>query len=143
MGRAARRWKLQKRTLDGMEPRRDNIILKRARGGNINGGDRIVVEATQPARYAGSDHDPLTAAFHRGCATSFPAPPEWIARLFARASTELTRIKARRLDPTSSGIDRSDLDRSTGRLPDYGRAVVSPDSFERRSLWVCWLARSS
>jgi hypothetical protein len=36
--------------------------------GNFNGSDRIVVELLSPARHAASDHDPLAAAFHRGCA---------------------------------------------------------------------------
>jgi hypothetical protein len=68
MGGPAREVEAPKRTLDGMEPRRDNIIPGRALAeGNINGGDASWSSYAAP-RYAGSDHDPLTAAFHRGYA---------------------------------------------------------------------------
>jgi len=49
MGGPAREVEAPKRTLDGMEPRRDNIIPGSALAeGNINGSDRIVVELRSP-----------------------------------------------------------------------------------------------
>ena len=65
--------------------------------GNINGSDRIVVELLSPPdmpqviMIRWPQHSTVAAP------TRFPGTASEIARLFARASTELTRIKARRL----------------------------------------------
>ena len=65
--------------------------------GNINGSDRIVVELLSPPdmpqviMIRWPQHSTVVAP------TRFPSTASEIARLFARASTELTRIKARRL----------------------------------------------
>jgi hypothetical protein len=65
--------------------------------GNINGIDRIVVELLSPPdmpqviMIRWPQHSTVVAP------TRFPTTASDIARLFARASTELTRIRARRL----------------------------------------------
>jgi len=65
--------------------------------GNINDIDRIVVELLSPPdmpqviMIRWPQHSTVVAP------TRFPSTAREIARLFARASTELTRIKARRL----------------------------------------------
>jgi WD domain, G-beta repeat len=67
--RARQEVEAPKRALDGTEPRRDNIIpQKRSRRGQYQRQRPHRGRATQPARHAASDHDPLAAAFHRGCA---------------------------------------------------------------------------
>jgi hypothetical protein len=98
ISRARQGVRTPKRALDGMEPRRDNIVPQSAlAAGNINGSDRIVVELLSPPdmpqviMIRWPQHSTLVAP------TRFPGTASEIARLFARASTELTRIKARRL----------------------------------------------
>ena len=65
--------------------------------GNINGSDRIVVELVSPPdmpqviMIRWPQHSTVIAP------TRFPSTASEVARLFARASTELTRIKAHRL----------------------------------------------
>jgi len=81
-----------------MEPAVTTSSPRRALAeGNINGNDRIVVELLSPPDMPQviiirwPQHSTVVAA------TRFPSTASEIARLFARASTELTRIKARRL----------------------------------------------
>jgi len=82
--------------------------------GNINGSDRIVVELRSPARHAASDHDPLAAAFHRGYAYTLSKHRE---RDRAVVRTGEHRVDSDQgkptLTPTSGGIERSYLDRSS------------------------------
>ena len=65
--------------------------------GDINGSDRIVVELLSPPDMP----QVIMIRWPQHCTvvapTRFPSTASEIARLFARASTELTRIKARRL----------------------------------------------
>jgi hypothetical protein len=96
--RARQEVEAPKRALDGMETRRDNIIPRGALAeGNINSSDRIVVELLRPPdmpqmiMIRWPQHSTMVAP------TRFPSTASEIARLFARASTELTWIKARRL----------------------------------------------
>jgi hypothetical protein len=64
--------------------------------GNINGSDRIVVELLSPPdmpqviMIRWPQHSSVVAP------TRFPSTASEIVRLFARASTEFSRIKARR-----------------------------------------------
>ena len=87
-----------KRILDGMEPAVTTSSPRSALAeGNINGSGRIVVELLSPPgmpqviMIRWPQHSTVVAP------TRFPSTASEIARLFARASTELTRIKARRL----------------------------------------------
>ena len=65
--------------------------------GNINDSDRILIELLTPpdmpqvVMICWPQHSTVVAP------TRFPSTASEIARLFARASTELTRIRARRL----------------------------------------------
>jgi hypothetical protein len=65
--------------------------------GNINGSDRVVVELLSPSdmpqviMIRWPQHSTVVAP------TRFPSTASKIVRLFAQASTELTRIRARRL----------------------------------------------
>jgi hypothetical protein len=96
--RARQEVEAPKRALDGMETRRDNIIPRGALAeGNINSSDHIVVELLRPPdmpqmiMIRWPQHSTMVAP------TRFTSTASEIARLFARASTELTWIKARRL----------------------------------------------
>ena len=96
--RARQEVRTPKRALDGVEPAVTTSSRRRAlAAGNINGSDRIVVELISPPdmpqviKIRWPQHSTVAAP------TRFPGTASEIARLFARASTELTRIKARRL----------------------------------------------
>jgi hypothetical protein len=98
ISRARQEVRTPKRTLDGMEPAVTTSSPRSAlAAGNINGSDRIVVELLSPPdmpqviMIRWPQHSTVVAP------TRFPSTASEIARLFARASTELTRIKARRL----------------------------------------------
>jgi hypothetical protein len=86
-----------KRALDGMEPAVTTSSPRSALAeGNINGSDRIVVELLSPPdmpqviMIRWPQHSSVVAP------TRFPSTASEIVRLFARASTEFSRIKARR-----------------------------------------------
>ena len=127
--------------------RRDNIIPQtRARRGQYQRQRPNRGRATQPARHAASDHHPVAAAFHRGCAYTLSKHRER-DRAVVRSGEH--RVNSDQGTPTlittSRGIERSDLDRSSVQLPDQdqGRAVVSLRSVERQSSWSAGLVRFS
>ena len=98
ISRARQGVRTPKRALDGMEPAVTTSSPRSALAeGNINGSDRIVVELLSPPdmpqviMIRWPQHSTVVAP------TRFPSTASEIARLFAWASTELTRIKARRL----------------------------------------------
>jgi hypothetical protein len=98
ISRARQGVRTPKRALDGMEPAVTTSSPRSALAAfNINGSDRIVVELVSPPNMLQvimirwPQHSAVVAP------TRFPSIASEIARLFARASTELTRIKARRL----------------------------------------------
>jgi hypothetical protein len=98
ISRARQEVEAPKRALDGMEPAVTTSSPRSAlAAGNINGSDRILVELVstpdlpQVILIRWPQHSTGVAP------TRFPSTASEIARLFARASTELTRMKARRL----------------------------------------------
>jgi hypothetical protein len=77
--------------------------------GNISGSDRIVVELLSPPDNAASDHDPLAAAFHRGCAHTLSKHRER-DRAVVRSGEH--RVNSDHGAPTltsTSGIERSHI----------------------------------
>ena len=98
ISRARQGVRTPKRALDGMESAVATSSPRSAlAAGNINGSDRIVVELLSPPdmpqviMIRWPQHSTVVAP------TRFPSTASEIARLFARASTELTRIRARRI----------------------------------------------
>jgi hypothetical protein len=82
--------------------------------GNINGIDRIVVELLSPPDMPQVDHDPLAAEFHGGCAYKLSKHRERDCAVVRSGEHRVDSDQGTAtLTPTSSGIERSDLDRST------------------------------
>jgi hypothetical protein len=104
MGGPARRWKLRNRPLDGMEPAvttsSPRIVLAE---GSISHSDRMAIELLDA-------RETPKMIMIRWPAQATPVQPEAYAdcaskimRLFAKASVELARIRARRLTKINRG----------------------------------------